>query len=282
MGVPPEDDVTLSVSATFARVEDLPASWAPASDPYADTSPTRDATLTIEEKGSRTVYVFERRLHGRTQQELYLQPVREEVITGLDEGIQAKVDEEIPLTEDELLTVHRALQTYYGLAAEDLARNAIAAVYTLGEADLSVGAAGRVVRGVRAAVEGEVRLEALLEYQARVVAGVDEADLSHPVEEFEERGLGAIRAQLPALLDTEGMAPEVVNAVLGRLEWLLADRAHTGDLKDETQVVRVRMPGAIVGGNFGTLEDGAAVWRVPGGDLEKGDAVLRVVSVLEE
>ena len=57
---------------------------------------------------------------------------------------------------------------------------------------------------------------------------------------------------------------------------------HANDLGDERFHVRVAMPGTVITGNFHeTEDDGAVTWVFDGDRLLSGDAILRVVSVLE-
>ena len=60
-----EGDEVLAVEADFANVRELPALFAPPSEPYASAHFRRSTELSIERKNGRTVYVFERTLQAR-------------------------------------------------------------------------------------------------------------------------------------------------------------------------------------------------------------------------
>lgn len=90
-----------------------------------------------------------------------------------------------------------------------------------------------------------------------------------------------VRSELGKGLAARGLAVEAQNAIRAQLEWLLAAYDHTQDLGDERFVVLVRMPGAVVGGNFDSREGDAVRWSFEGDSLRDRPRVLRVVSVVE-
>ena len=71
------------------------------------------------------------------------------------------------------------------------------------------------------------------------------------------------------------------NAVRERLEWNFSSHDQASDLSDEHFVVRVTMPGDVVGGNYAELEGRTAIWRFEGKALFGRAEHLEVISVVE-
>jgi hypothetical protein len=274
---------TLVVTADFARVEDLPAGWAPASEPYADAYQRRSAKLAIERKGPRTVYAFERTLHPR-EFERYdpWTAVRRELG---DDELVARIEDEQPLSEEQSALVAEAVVRGLRATAQALADDTLAALYVDGDAALPASGRERASRAVAEALAGLTGIErvggllrAVLQRRDAERSG---ADAGEEVEQLEKDIRATLRTALAGALEREGLPLAARNAALGQLEWLLAASDQTADLGDEQLVVRVRMPGVVVGGNFDAKEEGAAVWRIAGMDLRDRTRVLRVVSVVE-
>jgi len=276
-GLGGNDELRLEVRGRFRSVEELPRSFAPRSDPYREAYLARTTSLSVEQRGERTVYRFERVFAGRPQTFLFVDGRMKQDIENLPETIEAKLNDDGALDEAEWKIVCAAIEKAVVIGAEVLARNALAAIYTEGDASLSLAAYERILRAVVAAARDAVRLEAFIEWEAR--GRRHEED--DPFSTLEDRVRTRIREALALGLDAERVPREVRNAVLRRQEELYAETAHSDDLRDDELVLRVHLPGRIVGGNFTDVEDGAAVWRIEGDQLRSGAAVLRAVSVLE-
>lgn len=277
-----ESDEELAVAADFASVRELPAFFAPPSETYASAHLRRGTTLDIERKGGRTVYVFERTLHGR-EFERYDAWTR--MKPGLGDELARKVEEQTELDAGDLekLTQEGGLALRSGSRA--LAEDALAAIWIDGDASLTSAGRERCLTALDAALARVVTPQALhsiltglLQHAASQLA--DET-AGERLRQLERDVRDTLRSTLANALDTERTPRATRNAVLGQLESLLAGVDQTSDLADEHFVLRVRMPGVIVGGNYAKLEDGQAVFETRGLALRDRTHVLRVVSVVE-
>jgi len=277
-----EGDEVLCVTAEFARAADLPHFHAPRTDPYQTAYLRRDARLSIEHKGTRTVYVFERTLHGRTFERYDVWAQMKKV---LRRELAQRVESGEVLDPGEIDTLARLGETALRQVARAQAEDALTSLWTDGRAELAVEGQLRVLAGLDAALERLVTAE---ELRAILSGLLDRARLERDQSASAERLVvlerelrETLRRTLTSALDAESVPLAARNAVLGQLESSITAVDQTGDLGDESFVTRVRMPGTIVGGNHLRLEEGAAVFEVAGLDLRDRTHVLRVVSVVE-
>ena len=277
-----DDGMALVVEADFASVESWPRFHAPASEPYRGAYLERSASLKVDDKGDRVVYTFERIYHGRVNQGY-------DVLEGLEfsDDVEARFEENQPLSADELEYVAGALRSGAEAVAERAARDSILMVYTRGDAMLDPKVAERAVADVGAAVAAlftSAYVDRLwtdsIAWDAAEQDGEVEAG-PHPIERIDEDMRTAFRTTLADSLAAQGAPVETINAALFGVEWNLTAHDHTTDLSDEKFAVRVALPGRIVGGNYAELDDdGRAKWEFEGEDLSDRDRVMRVVSVL--
>lgn len=284
---PNDEDRTLVVEAEFASADELPRWFAPEGEPYRSAYLARSASLTMRQRGRRTVYTFERTFHGRryapwdvVERARHVLPP--ELMDELESGFQFS-DEQWP-------DVAAALEDAYVAAGAAFVRSALSSLYTEGDASLSP----TVVR--RALDELDVRLRRVGSQRAighvhELVRELRQADddgrdkslieqrLTERVAALESEGRRAMRDTLASVLADEEAPLELQNAVRARLEWAFTSYDHTGDLSDERFTVRVRMPGVVLDGNFDELDGEVALWRFEGDELKDHDRVLHVVSV---
>ena len=279
---PEGDDVEVAVRASFASVAELPTLFAPEDDPYRTARLERRTTLAIERKGARTVYVFERRLLNKAQVEW---DANQRIMEELPEDLRQALDDGRSLAPHEWRQVVRTVQTAYADAFDAPIEPALLAIYLEGGAELSVAGLERVRQSLRAAVLArldEGRLERLFEaWRAAEASESDQTELPLDVD-LEKQARAAVRAALPAALESEGLAPGLVNAVLERVEWAFTAVDDANDRADETLRLKLRLPGRLVGGNYGQVDAaGRAVWEIKDEAWRSGELVLRAVSVLE-
>lgn len=277
-----EGDEVLAVEADFASVRELPALFAPPSEPYASAHFRRSTELSIERKNGRTVYVFERTLQAR---EFERYDAWSRMQPNLSDALVRKVEQQDALGADELEQLAHEGERGLRGGARSLAEDALAAIWIEGDASLSAAGRERCLAAVDTALARVVTpeglraiLTGLLQHAATQVADVDAGER---LRKLERDVRDALRETLARALDDEGAARATRNAVLGQLEWLLTAVDQTSDLADEHFVLRVRMPGEIVGGNYTQIENGRAVFETRGIDLRDRAHVLRVVSVVE-
>ncbi len=276
------DAPELRVEADFGSVGELPAFFAPASEPYRSAGLERRTNLEVIRKGSRTVYVFTRVLGARRFAD-WSPSARIEA--GLDDELKDAFDKEQDLSDEQWQRASALVSDAYRRASTQLARAALAEVYVRGDANLSVEAYERIVAEVErsvAAVINEERLRALYAYLRKTRPQPGEEHVRTPPElDLDRLAREAVRSALPTALAAAGVSDGIRNAVLERLEWNFTALDQTIDLGDEKLALRLALPGRIVDGNFDALEDGTAVWKIEGGDLHDRDVVLRAVSVVE-
>jgi hypothetical protein len=278
----------LRVEAELGSVEDLPQFWAPEREPYRTAYLERDAHLSVEQRGSRTVYAFERVYRGRAFAAL---DVLELARRRLDPEDVDALESSFRFTDERWAPVRERLIGCFADSAAVFVRSALASVYTQGDASLPPEA---VARGIERAGKAarEVATPAVLDRVRSLVSEIQtlkeadgdesalDAELKALLERLETGGRAAMRSALDATLDEARVDPRTRNAVRARLEWAFTAYDHTEDLGDESFTVRVRMPGTVVDGNYDELAGGAAAWSFKGGALRDRDVVLRVVSVL--
>ncbi|MFO1011241.1 MAG: hypothetical protein U1F29_14345 [Planctomycetota bacterium] len=275
---------TLVVAADFASAEELPAGYAPASEPYADAYLQRSTHVSIDAKHGRRVYVFERELAPRTFARF---DAWSRMRLELDETIVDAVehDHASQLDDAQRNTLALSAERHLREAAVAVAEDALGSLWTEGDASLSVAGRERCVEALRSSVAEVLRRERLNElvlallHRVEPKIGDDEAAARFTAMEQSVRA--ALRSTLARELDREELAPAARNAVLGQLEWSFTAADQTNDLGDEALALRVRMPGAIVAGNHARVEDGCAVFELAGRDLRDRGVRLRVVSVVE-
>jgi len=287
----PDERVELTVEGSFASVDALPRWTAPEDAPYRSAYLERRTALAVERKGGRTVYVFERTLAAPASAG---RRIWHRVGDALPEELEAKLDRihreqrETPanaLTPAEWETVADVVRGEYGGGAEWLAREAVGALYTRGDASLSVERFERVVATTRQAVDARLSTDTIVAlHRALLAHAADERedDGPSPFRTFEDDLRRTLRESLGSSLAAEGLDPRKRNAVLGQLEWHLTALDHATDLGDEELTLRVHLPGRIVAGDYDRLgSDGEAVWTLDGSVLAERDVRLRAVSVLE-
>lgn len=278
-----KDEVRVGVRASFASVDDLPRWFAPADTVYRSAGEERATTLKVLRRGARTVYVFERRFPARARSAWnanarILKEVPEDVLEAVDDGA--------PLRPHQWRHLVGTVRESYAEAFDGVLEHALLALYLEGDAELSADGCERARTDVRTAIVArldEPRIERLFEiWQAYEDGRGDQDELPFDVD-LDKQARAATRDALPPALQAEGLAPEVVNAVLERVEWGFAAIDRAEDRGDETLRLRVRLPGRIVGGDFDELHaDGRVEWELDGKTAWRdGDLVLRAVSVLE-
>lgn len=280
----PDGDKTLLVGAEFARAEDLPHGWAPAAEPFADAYQQRSARLSIERKGEKRVYVFERTLAAR---EFARYDTWTRMQRGLDDAIVELLEHDRARELDDAqrtLVVDSAVKELRG-AALALGTDALASIYVEGDADLRASDHAACVSALGDALAVVVTRERIQDLLTGVMQrvhpdqGDDESAAKFNALERELRD--ALRRALGEGLARAGVPLRTRNAALGQLEWLFTSSDQTTDLADEGLIVRVRMPGNVVGGNFTRLEADEGVWEIPCRELRDRAHVLRIVSVVE-
>ena len=266
------------MTGRFDSAAELPRTFAPASDPYGGTHLERSADLKVESKGGRTVYTFERVYHRRDPLFRFIETEMEELFNeGIPESIRKRLVDEPSLSAEDWELVGTVFREGWRFAGEVFAREALTALYSEGDASLSLEGRRRIVGRTADATAAVVKTEVFTEF----MRAEGREDRPSPFDTIEERGLEAMRQAFTAGLDAEGVAWGVRNAVLERLERLIAGSYHSSDLRDESFAVKVRMPGVIIGGNFHEASAQVASWEFEGEGLLDGSAILRVVSVVE-
>jgi len=276
---PAEDKLELSATADFASVAEWPRFHAPASDPYRTAYSERSASLSVDDKGDRIVYTFERVYHARPMRGF---DVKGRLEDAFPDEIEAKLDEQAPLSADELATVASIVRREHRTLFASLAGAALELVYVRGSASLAPAAAD----GARAALEDVAdelfSTAAVGDLWARIRVWESDAEPQgpHPLEELEVAMRDRLRAALARSLAADRVPEDTGNELLFGLEWVLTRYDHALDLDDEKFAVAVRMPGTIVAGNFDERVDGAARWSFEADALDDRDVVMRAVSVL--
>jgi hypothetical protein len=278
-----KDEVAVGVRASFASVDELPRWFAPPETLYRSACEERATSLEVLRRGARTVYVFERRLPVKSRSAWN---ANARIIEGLPEDVQEALDDGLPLRPHQWRQAVRTIQEAYADAFDGVLEQALLALYVEGSAELSAEGCVRARAAARAAIVArldESRLERLFQVWQALESGQGDQDELPLDVDLDRQARAATRGALPAALQAESLAPEVVNAVLERVEWGFAAIDRAVDRGDETLKLRVRLPGRIVGGNFDELRaDGRAEWELEGETAWRdGELVLRAVSVLE-
>lgn len=275
-----EDGIRLSVTGTFPSVADLPRWYAAAEEPYATAYLERTARLSIEDKGDRVVYVFERTFHGRTFARYDL---LDDIDEDLSEPLREKLQELEPLSAAELTQLGDEVRRRSSEEAEHQVRDAFELAFVEASVAPPPGALAATIEDVRRGATqhlSDARLGRLLDDMRAWDVLPEDTRGPHPLEAFEAEGRDAFRACVEGSLVDQRVAEPARHAVMYGLEWVFTAWDHTTDLGDEDFDVRVSLPGTIVGGNHTELADGFARWTFSGEDLHDADRVLRVVSVL--
>lgn len=274
----PDTERELAVEADFASVGDLPARCADPADPYADAYLERSASLQVIERGSKTIYVFERTLHARPygraifermwDEEEDEQRGKEQLLERFQEGL---------LTEEEWNEASRQLSGPQEWLARACVREAMLGLYTHGSAALTSEALKLMLDRVDQRVEDAFsvsRLKALPR---------DAEELDGALTRMHAESRDAIREEVVRTLAEARISSEEQNAVAFALEREFTAYDHSVDVSDETFEVSVTLPGELVTGNFESLEyfDPKAYWKIEGHELLLGDVTLRAVSVVE-
>jgi hypothetical protein len=267
-----EPELALRVTRDFGSVAELPRTFASESDPYRSAGLARSTALAIEVTPAGRVYAFERTFHGFDRARI--DPLG---FAELPEELEAKLDEGT-LTPVERARIVALVGAAHERAAETLAREALAGLYTHGEVALPTDLVATVVAATRAGSRAAVdagRLGALLALAER-----DGEAAGHALDELQRAWRGALRTALESAL--AGVPVEARNAALYALEWQLTAFDRHGDAGDETFTLRLTLPGTLVSGNWTALEGGVAVWELAGEDLDARDVVLRAVSIVPQ
>jgi hypothetical protein len=284
-GLGQDDKLALTAEAEFASVADWPRFAAPEDEPYRTAFLERGASLSVEDKGDRLVYTFERTYHGRAYAGFDLLDRLKGAFTG---ELKERLDELEPLSNEELAAVTEIARREHERLAASLARAATDLVYTQGSAALPPEAAARARSAGAGAVSALFSTPFVddLWSDVRAYGAVPEEDrdtgLPSPLEDLDEQMRDALRGAFEASLRADGLTHGVVNEALSGLEWAFARYDHTLDLGDEEFAVKVALPGTIVAGNFDALVDGRAAWKFSFDALRDRTVVLRAVSVLPQ
>jgi hypothetical protein len=280
----------LGVEGHFASAAELPATFAPESEPHATAFLERSTSLDVQEKGGRRVFVFERVYGRRPELTTFLEGLEE-----LDAHVPERVMERLrlegegqPSLDDrdwDVLT--RQVRRLFLESTERIVDGTLLALYTQGDASLSVSARERVRSATLERVSAGVTVDSLRGVLDQLRAlDLEEETVTvpkgpNPLEALEADVRDSLREGLHAALEAESLDSSVQGAVLRTLEWHFAALDQTSDLDDETFELEVHMPGTIVGGNYATCIGGRAHFEFEGKALREREVRLRVVSVLE-
>src|SRR6185295_983493 len=158
-------EIELRTRAEFRGVRDLPAYFAPASDPYRTAYLERSSDLRVERRGGRTVYTFERVYSGRPFER---QDVLARLRTALPKELFEKVEKDRELGDVERASLATAAVDAMRAVASSYADDAGLSIYTHGDASLSIAALQRI----RASVAGAIARVVTRDRLDRIVAAV--------------------------------------------------------------------------------------------------------------
>jgi hypothetical protein len=280
-------DTRLSVGAHFASAAQLPHFFAPQREPYRSAYLERETQLAIAHKGARDVYTFERKLLARRWSDW---EVFDSLEGQLPEETQKRLTKNEPLSETEWPLVTNLVRNQYRHSTAAFARDAMGAVYTLGDASLATQA----VSSALAAVDREIG-ELVNEQRLRTMYDAMRGDKGEKAGELAPElnpdllVRDALRRALSNALAAADVSEATRNTVRARLEWDFTAFDQTGDLGDEEFKLSVCLPGVAVDGNFDSsvalVVDGIACskleWSFKGEELRDHDKSLRAVSVVE-
>jgi hypothetical protein len=275
-----EDNAKLVSRAVFAGARDVPRFFAGADDPYRAAYLARDTDLRVEWRGGRRVYVFERSYSAPSGGEFDLW---KRFFDSLPEPLPKQLEDQAALSEKDWSILIPLVQGAFQETARRYVRRSVGAVYTEGDASLSTAALERVLGRVDARVADlvpGVRLRELYERE-RLAKPHSEAATAEQEPDFEAELRATLRAALGEALLAESVDEGVRNAIRERLEWSLTASDQAADLGGEEFVLEVRMPGAVIDGNYDRLEGGTARFEFKGEALTQGLRTLFCVSVLE-
>jgi hypothetical protein len=286
-----QKNLEFELAGEFASVRQLPKYYASGLDPYRTAYLARATELKVEPRGSKTLYSFERRFGAREYARFDSWSRMQRALPGeLVRRIDRASEGELQLTTDERASVTHAAVVALRAAALAHVEDALLADYTLGNATIPASVAAGIRLRVEQALSGVItdeRLRAILDLLCAPAANRQSA--SSETEKQASARLAAIESETRDTLrkgTREALAGvhaglDIANAILAQLESSLTALDQTNDLNDETFRLRLHLPGALVGGNYDKLEDGAAVWEFKGSDLQDREIVLRAVSVVE-
>jgi hypothetical protein len=252
---------------SFARVEEIPPSFATAAARFPDAYLQTPVKLTKREEGNATVYEFTVTFKSRKWKE-YEDLLSE--IAGADLIDLSKKYGFEKLTKDEQLTLCTATARWPLRIESDCIATALAKVS--GPAGIPAEKIQSVLLRIEDAFDRIVTKEAM----AAILAG-PEAERGKAFEDLKARA----RAAAEKVLDEEfAGAPyaEVLKKIRDdvareTLEWEI-----TNDLGDETFIVKVDMPGNIVQSNGDKIEGNRVQWRFNAEKFRDADCVLSVTS----
>jgi len=276
----PQPDVELGVRASFARVEDWPRCFAPASEPYPAAYLERGASLKIDEKRGRQVFVFERTYHARSFERYDVLGLVEHEVP---EELLAKEKRDELLSDAEREQLAQALRSALVRTALAFADDALLSSFVQGDAALAPSALEGTRAQISAALEQLATPAKVRDLVDRLVSDDKESEhtAAQALEDLEQATRDALRNALESALRGVGLAVPTRNAIRGELEGLLAAYDATSDLDDESFKVSVHMPGIVVGGNFDERDAERVTWKFEGKSLHDRTRVLRVVSVID-
>ena len=282
-----QTDLGFELSAEFPALDALPRWYAPVSDPYRSAYLARTSSLCVEKRGTKTLYSFERRFGAR---EYARYDAWSRMKRGLPDELVAKVErhgegelELAPLEREQLLAAAVEAQRGAALAILD---DALLAEYTWGGALLTAADQAALRAEAAREIAAVVTTERLREVLELLCAPVLERQLTRAsAEEEAGRRLAALEGELRATLRrVVGRGTQQLQdryAIQAELESCLTAFDQTNDLGDESFRLRVVLPGRLVGGNYDSIQDGAAQWEFHGQSLQDREIVLRAVSILE-
>ncbi len=269
--------LALAVRASFDDAAELPRFFAPRGESYRTALLERTTSLSVEGKGGRTVYTFRRTFGARP-----FWPQLEGT-DWLPDDVAARLEAKQRLSREQVLGVHRLLVDL--VRSPRLRRpitSALSAIYSEGQASLSTAGHARTLARLERAALDVVSVERVQAFfdAVHVVAHDEAAEMPAEVD-LQELLREAMRETIESSLADEGLQSEVRNAVRERLEWNYSSYDQAEDLGDEDFVVRVTMPGDVVGGNFDALDGCTATWEFNGEALFGSERQLEVVAVVE-
>lgn len=255
----------LTAKASFARVEDIPASFAGLWDRFPERALRFTTTLEMREENGFTYYRFERRYTPRrwADNASFLRrafPKQiEELLSDMNKLARAPIEKKRQAVQAVLLYEKLKLQYQAERATAPLVRGRQPT-----DAQLAIRAAVHDYYTHRIAVDDLVDL--LWETEAKILEATNKITA-------DARKLVLEKATRELMLDAAGRK---------QLEENLAAEEHdlavSQDLEDEGFTVRVRIPGELIGHNGDDAAANEVTFRFNGQDLRDREVVLVVTS----
>ncbi len=280
-------NIILTSESEFESAAHLPTEYAPDDEPYASAHFLRSTHLEIRKMDGRTVYVFERVFQGRKSE------ITEawKTLKANCKGPGEKLVQGLPFTAEDRATALAELRSALQKSANWYVRESLGALYTEGDASVSLATRKLIldqsVAAVRRFLTGPLLEEVLDEIDRlaketrRVTVYPAPPRPPSPFERLETEFRNCVRGAFTEALTGSEVPAGIRNGILSRFEWLITGEDVTVDLADEDFTIEVVLPGRLVSGNYQSESGRAAVWTFKGEALKEGPVLLRAVSVLE-